>query len=68
MGGGTLPKNQFSTVVLYIKGKADALERAFREHHLIGRIENDKFLIDFRSILPQLDPQIVEICQKVILR
>lgn len=68
MGGGTLPNKQFPTVALHIKGKADALERAFRDHHLIGRIENDKFLIDFRSILPQMDTQIVEICQKVILR
>ncbi len=50
MGGGTLPNRKFPTIVLHIKGKADKLEREFREKFIIGRIESDKFLLDFRSI------------------
>ena len=50
MGGGTLPNREFPTVVLHIKGKADKLEREFRKKLIIGRIESDKFLLDFRSI------------------
>ncbi|WP_331774771.1 L-seryl-tRNA(Sec) selenium transferase [Sulfurospirillum sp. 1612] len=55
MGGGTLPNREFPTVALHIKGKAEVLEKEFRNHHIIGRIENDKFLLDFRSILPRID-------------
>ncbi len=50
MGGGTLPNRKFPTIVLHIKGKADKLEREFRKKFIIGRIESDKFLLDFRSI------------------
>ena len=50
MGGGTLPNREFPTVALSIDGKADKLEIAFRKNGVIGRIENDKFLLDFRSI------------------
>ncbi|MDD3324848.1 MAG: L-seryl-tRNA(Sec) selenium transferase [Sulfurospirillaceae bacterium] len=55
MGGGTLPNRTFATIALHVKGKAVNLERQFRKHGIIGRIENDKFLLDFRSILPEFD-------------
>jgi L-seryl-tRNA(Ser) seleniumtransferase len=66
MGGGTLPNREFPTVAISIKGKATTLEKKFRQNNLIGRIENDKFLIDFRSILPDIEEDIVKICQRVI--
>lgn len=66
MGGGTLPNREFPTVALHVKGKAASLERIFREKNLIGRIENDKFLIDFRSILPELENEIVTIIKEII--
>jgi L-seryl-tRNA(Ser) seleniumtransferase len=66
MGGGTLPNREFPTIAISIKGKATILEKKFRQNNLIGRIENDKFLIDFRSILPDIEEDIVKICQKVI--
>lgn len=66
MGGGTLPNREFPTIAISIKGKATTLEKKFRQNNLIGRIENDKFLIDFRSILPDIEEDIVKICQKVI--
>ena len=61
MGGGTLPNRKFPTIALHVKGKAKELERKFRKKHLIGRIENDKFLIDFRSILPYVEEKIEKI-------
>jgi len=55
MGGGTLPNRKFPTIALHIKGKANDLEKRFRKQRIIGRIENDKFLLDFRSILARID-------------
>ncbi len=65
MGGGTLPNRTFPTIALAFKGDAIELEKKFRSYDLIGRIENDKFLIDFRSILPELDDKVSEIIKKV---
>ncbi len=67
MGGGTLPSRKFPSVGLHIKGKAVKLEREFRKNGLIGRIEEDKFLIDFRSILPEVDGRIVEIIEEILV-
>ncbi len=66
MGGGTLPNREFPTVALYIKGNAVELEKKFRFKDLIGRIEQDKFLIDFRSIMPSLDKNIEQIIKEVL--
>ena len=66
MGGGTLPNREFPTITLHVKGKASELERKFRKNNLIGRIENDMFLIDFRSILPEFEEQIIKTIKKII--
>ena len=66
MGGGTLPNKKFPTIALHIIGDAVKLEKIFRLNDLIGRIEKDKFLIDFRSILPSLDTNIEETIKKVL--
>ena len=51
---------------LHVKGKASELERKFRKNNLIGRIENDMFLIDFRSILPEFEEQIIKTIKEII--
>ena len=66
MGGGTLPNRRFPTIALHVKGKATALERKFRENHVIGRIENDHFLLDFRTILPSAEDKLIEIIKLII--
>ena len=66
MGGGTLPNRKFPTIALHVKGKATALEKAFRKEHVIGRIENDKFLLDFRALLPQNEARLVTITQSIL--
>lgn len=50
IGGGSLPNRKFPSIALFIKGNAKKLEKIFRQNGIIGRIENDKFLLDFRSI------------------
>jgi len=53
IGGGTTPNKTIPTVVvsMHIKNyKAQQLEKLFRAKKIIGRIKNDNFLLDFRSI------------------
>ena len=66
MGGGTLPNREFPTIALHVKGKATKLERQFREKSIIGRIENDMFLLDFRSILPRFEEQIIQTAKEIV--
>ena len=66
MGGGTLPNRKFPTVALHVKGKASVLEKKFREHHVIGRIENDQFLLDFRSLLPKVESQLIQTIKTIL--
>jgi L-seryl-tRNA(Ser) seleniumtransferase len=66
IGGGTLPNRKFPTVALHIKGKATVLEKKFREHHVIGRIENEQFLLDFRSLLPEVESQLIHTIKTIL--
>jgi len=63
VGGGALPLQRLKTslVGLSVKGLSAAkLEEAFRNQPVpvIGRIEQDRFLIDPRTLLPE-DPQVI---------
>ena len=66
MGGGTLPNREFPTVALHVEGKASELERKFRKASIIGRIERDMFLLDFRSILPEFEDKIIESIKEIV--
>ena len=66
MGGGTLPNKKFPTIALHIKGKATMLERAFRGKDIIGRIEQDKFLIDFRALDEKFDQIIIKTAKEIL--
>lgn len=66
MGGGTLPNRKFPTVALHVKGKATFLEKRFREHRVIGRIENDRFLLDFRALLPHNEAELITITRTIL--
>lgn len=50
MGGGTMPNKTIPSIALHVKGEAVSLERVFREHGVVGRIENEQFLLDLRSV------------------
>ncbi|WP_198304824.1 L-seryl-tRNA(Sec) selenium transferase [Arcobacter vandammei] len=54
IGGGTTPNRKIPTVVLslvYKDFKANILEEILRKNLIISRIENDKVVLDFRTIL-----------------
>lgn len=53
IGGGTTPNKTIPSVALVIdvKGvKVKKLQKLFRDRSIIGRIEDDEFLLDFRTI------------------
>jgi len=54
IGGGTTPNKKIPTIALSIEFKnykPNKIEKLFRKNNIIGRIENEKFLLDFRTIL-----------------
>ncbi|WP_348518711.1 L-seryl-tRNA(Sec) selenium transferase [Campylobacter sp. CCS1377] len=51
VGGGSMPDKTLDTFVLAFKGNALNLQEKFRTKNIIGRIENEAFVLDFRTIL-----------------
>ena len=66
MGGGTLPNREFPSIALHVEGKAQKLEREFRKRLVIGRIENDKFLLDIRTIQPKDENRLIKIIKEIV--
>jgi L-seryl-tRNA(Ser) seleniumtransferase len=65
VGGGSLPGERLPTTVLAItprRGGAAALLRRLREHEppVIGRIEQERVLLDPRTVLPGEDDVVVD--------
>ncbi|KYJ87652.1 L-seryl-tRNA(Sec) selenium transferase [Sulfurovum riftiae] len=55
IGGGSTPNRKIPSVALAVNiGKLgpNTIEKRFREHNIIGRIENGTFLLDLRTINP----------------
>ena len=50
VGGGTMPEAEIPSVSVALKGNAKELQEAFRRENIIGRIENEMFLIDMRTV------------------
>lgn len=61
VGGGALPNKTYPSIAIAFEN-AQETESEFRKKGIIGRIEEDKFLLDFRSIL---DEQIPELSAKI---
>lgn len=51
VGGGSLPNKQIPSIALQLSGKAKSLQAQFRAKNIIGRIENECFLLDLRALL-----------------
>ncbi|EDM24570.1 L-seryl-tRNA(Sec) selenium transferase [Caminibacter mediatlanticus] len=51
VGGGTMPNKKIPSIAIVLNGNPTKLEKYFRENLIIGRIENEKFLLDVRTIL-----------------
>ena len=68
IGGGTTPNKKIPTVALslqYKNYKPNKIEQLLRAQNLIIRIENEKVLLDFRSIGESEIKEIEEIIKKV---
>lgn len=70
IGGGTTPNRKIPTIALSIEFKEfkpNKIEKLFRAKNIIGRIENEKFLLDFRTIqeneINQIEDIMKEICK-----
>ncbi|TQR30334.1 L-seryl-tRNA(Sec) selenium transferase [Campylobacter sp. MIT 99-7217] len=50
VGGGSMPDKSLKSVVLAFEGNALFNQAKFRAKNIIGRIENESFVLDFRSI------------------
>ncbi|ECL9639639.1 L-seryl-tRNA(Sec) selenium transferase [Campylobacter jejuni] len=50
VGGGSMPDKSLDTYILTFQGDALKLQTRFRKENIIGRIENDEFVLDFRTI------------------
>ena len=51
VGGGSLPNRHIPTIAIALSGDARILEKKFRSKNIIGRIENESFLLDLRAVL-----------------
>ena len=68
IGGGTTPNRKIPSIALsisYKDFKASKIEKLFRQNNLIARIENEKVLLDFRTIQENEIEQIANIISGV---
>ena len=69
IGGGTTPNQKIPTIALTLSFqnyKPNKIEQLLRAKNLVGRIENEKFLLDFRTINPKDIKRIEEIIKIVV--
>jgi L-seryl-tRNA(Ser) seleniumtransferase len=54
LGGGTTPTETISSIAVQVPGNAEELAARFRGRDLpiVGRIADDRFLLDLRTVLP----------------
>lgn len=60
VGGGSLPNKAISTIALAIPGNAKNLQDIFRDLGVIGRIENDEFLLDLKAVFKDEIPYLIQ--------
>ena len=70
IGGGTTPNKKIPTIALsleYKNYKPNKIEKLLRKNNLIVRIENEKVLLDFRTIQEEEIKEIETILKKVFI-
>lgn len=68
IGGGTTPNKKIPSIGVSLtlnNYKAQKLEKLFRMKGIIGRIENEKFLLDFRSIQKEEIDLLVHVTKEI---
>jgi L-seryl-tRNA(Ser) seleniumtransferase len=68
-GGGSTPEQSLPTWLLAISGNAPKLERKLRANHppVIARIENDRLLLDLRTVFAEEEDALVLALQNALL-
>ncbi len=69
IGGGTTPNKKIPTIALSLEFKnykPNKIEKLLRMKNIIGRIENEKFLLDFRTIQEEEIKLIETIIREII--
>ncbi len=66
VGGGTMPDKTYPSLALAVDGDAKKLQKIFRDKKIIGRIENEKFLLDFKSILEKDLPIVKNVLEELL--
>ena len=51
LGGGTTPTETIRSIAIHVPGKASELHRRFLEQNIVGRIVDDRFTIEVRTLL-----------------
>ena len=51
LGGGTTPTESIPSIAIHVPGKANELYRAFLAKNIVGRIVEDRFTIEVRTLL-----------------
>lgn len=70
IGGGTTPNKKIPSIALtleYKNYKPNELEKLLRKNNLITRIENEKILLDFRTIQENQIDQIAQILEGLFI-
>ena len=65
VGGGTMPNKKIPSIAIVLNGNPTKLEKYFRENLIIGRIENEKFLLDVRTILEDEFEKVAKVIRSV---
>lgn len=73
VGGGSLPGETLPTIAISVKSvdlSADQQARLFRQQSppIIGRIEDEKFVLDLRTVFPRQDEIIVAAIKNIFLK
>ncbi|HEY0140042.1 MAG TPA: L-seryl-tRNA(Sec) selenium transferase [Thermoanaerobaculia bacterium] len=50
LGGGTTPTESIASIAVEMAGDAVALQRQFLERKIVGRIQDDRFLLEVRTL------------------
>ncbi|SVA43993.1 uncharacterized protein METZ01_LOCUS96847 [marine metagenome] len=70
VGGGSLPGEHLDSVAISIKAKSpNDVGRKLREanYPVVGRIEDDRFILDLRTVLPEQDPFLVKSLKQILV-
>jgi L-seryl-tRNA(Ser) seleniumtransferase len=60
-GGGSTPDQTLPTWLLAISGDAVRIERKLRAQNIVARIENDRVVIDLRTVFPEEENELARI-------